>query len=291
MNITKRKLVLAGNICEVYEFSKAFAFGFTLHPTTKSVSPLPYKPQLTALDEATDPEIQDKRMEANKRSAYQAKAHLRRLINANAGQYHDPITGYTFKPVFITYTFQENITDITKANKLFTKFTKRLNYEITKTKESYLKYVVVPEFQKRGAVHFHVLYFNLPKRDYLFSTIRRLWREKQIKIIVINDLHNIGGYLSKYFTKQNGDERLKGKKKYFVSRGLIQPKVIMDETTIDEVMSSLNEKQKVFEQKYKNDYAGDFTYRVYDVTVNNLPKPWYAGNQARQFYLFRRGNP
>ncbi len=271
MNITKRKIVISGNIHELYVFSRSLAYGFPLHPTTKSVSPS-YRPQLAALDEATDAEI-SKRLEANKRSAYQAKAHLRRLINANVGQYHDPVTGYVYKPVFITYTFQENITDIARANKIFTVFTKRLNYEITKQKECYLKYVAVPEFQERGAVHFHVLYFNLPKRDYLFSTIRKLWREKQLKVVVINNVRNIGGYLSKYFTKQNGDERMKGKKKYFASRGLLQPKVIMNEQEIDEVMNGLDEKQKVFEHEYKNDYAGSFIYRVFDLTANNATAP------------------
>lgn len=267
MNITNRKIVISGNIRELYQFSRAISYGFPLHPTTKSISPASYRPQLAVLDEATEQE-KSKRLETRKRSAYQSKARLRRLLNANAGQWHDPITNYAFKPVFVTYTFQENITDITRANKIFTIFTKRLNYEITRKKESYLKYVAVPEFQERGAVHFHVLYFNLPKRDYLFSTIRRLWREKQLKVVVINNVRNIGGYLSKYFTKQNGDERMKGKKKYFASRELLQPKVVMDEQKIDEVMNGLDEKQKVFEQKYNNAYAGEFTYSVFDITAN-----------------------
>ncbi len=269
MNITNRKVVISGNIREVYTFSRAFAYGHPTHVSKPGTGP--YKPQLASLDEATEAE-NSKRLEASKRSAYQAKAQLRRLLNANAGQWRDPDTGYVFKPVFITYTFKENIADIAKANKIFTVFTKRLNYEITKTKASYLKYVVVPEFQKRGAVHFHVVYFNLPRRDKLFSTIRRLWRDKQIKVIVINDLRNIGGYLSKYFTKQYGDDRMRGKKKYFVSRGLKQPKVILDEQKIDDVMSDLNAKQKVFERGYKNNYAGEFMYTVYDTSV--VKQPW-----------------
>ncbi len=62
---------------------------------------------------------------SRERSLARAKKQLRRLINANAGQY-----GREFTTKFLTLTFKENITDPKEANYLFTKFIKRLNYKL-----------------------------------------------------------------------------------------------------------------------------------------------------------------
>ena len=53
---------------------------------------------------------------------------------------------------FITLTYEENITNIDEAKKDF-------RYFIDKVQRVYkdLKYICIPEFQKRGAVHFHLL--------------------------------------------------------------------------------------------------------------------------------------
>ena len=53
---------------------------------------------------------------------------------------------------FITLTFKENISDVTEANKLFNAWTKSV---LRKYPE--FKYLCVPEFQKRGAVHYHLI--------------------------------------------------------------------------------------------------------------------------------------
>ncbi len=69
---------------------------------------------------------------------------MRRLINANVNRYEDENFN-NYKPVFLTLTFADNIKDISMANKEFRKFIKRLGYYIA-NKQTYLKYVVVPEF-------------------------------------------------------------------------------------------------------------------------------------------------
>lgn len=53
---------------------------------------------------------------------------------------------------FITLTFGENISNIKKANKCFNIWRTRIKKEYNN-----FKYVCVPEYQKRGAVHFHIL--------------------------------------------------------------------------------------------------------------------------------------
>ena len=71
-----------------------------------------------------------------------SKFNLQRIVKSNE---NDFIT-------FITLTFKDNITNIEFANKKFHSWR-------TKIKSIFpnFKYVCVPEFQKRGAVHYHLL--------------------------------------------------------------------------------------------------------------------------------------
>jgi hypothetical protein len=53
---------------------------------------------------------------------------------------------------FFTTTFKDNVTDIGFGNNQFKKFIKRLKYSYGD-----FKYLAVIEFQKRGAIHYHIL--------------------------------------------------------------------------------------------------------------------------------------
>lgn len=94
--------------------------------------------------------------------------------------------------------FADNIKDIAVAHPEFRKFVKRLGYHID-NKETYLKYLTVPEFQKRGAVHYHVVLFNLP---YIKNKVlAKVGDNGFVKLNVIEDVANIGAYVCKYMTK------------------------------------------------------------------------------------------
>ena len=116
------------------------------------------------------------------------------------------------------------------ANPIFTNYIKRLNYQTFGSKESVAKYVVVPEFQKRGAVHYHAVYFNLPpinsRKEYRTGEFAKLWGQGFVKSKKIAHIPNVGIYMTKYMTKDASDRRLVGRKKYFSSRGLRKPEVI-----------------------------------------------------------------
>lgn len=85
---------------------------------------------------------------------------------------------------FITLTFKENVTDVSEANKAFNIYiTQVRRYCKEHGREFY--YIAVPEFQKRGAVHYHMLsseecgselipYHEEPKR--IWSTKKKCWR-------------------------------------------------------------------------------------------------------------------
>jgi hypothetical protein len=128
------------------------------------------------------------------------------------------------KTKFITLTFKNNIDDITFTNYEFNKFIKRLNFYLYNTKKQELKYLAVWEKQKRGAIHYHIIFFKLP---YIKSKVlQEIWGHGFIKInkIDVDSKDNRGRYVSKYFSKDIDDKNYK-QKAFFKSQNLIMPKV------------------------------------------------------------------
>lgn len=185
-----------------------------------------------------------------KDSTYRARERVRRLASAN----------FSNKDKFLTLTFAENETDIQKCNAYFKNFIKRLKY---KTDKKDLKYIAVVEFQKRGAVHYHVL-LNLPY--YPIEQISRIWGAGFCKINKISHVDNIGAYMVKYMTKNITDSRLQGQKSYLCSRGLKRPEVL---TGIDASkfldLYCVEDRQAVFESSFTNEFTGKVEYKEYNL--------------------------
>lgn len=152
------------------------------------------------------------------RNIIRSKLECQRLAKSNINDWQ----------TFITLTFEENIQDIKTANK-------RFKYFIDKIRriKSDLKYLCIPEFQRRGAVHYHML-SNISVNDNTliysqkdnpqFKHIK-FWKEGFDSIEVMRgDVKKIIGYISKYMTKEI-DNRLFGHRRYFYSQNLQHPKV------------------------------------------------------------------
>jgi len=105
----------------------------------------------------------------------------------------------------LTLTFRENLTDLDKAWQVFKYFSR-----LMRDKFENFRYVAVPEFQARGAVHFHLAI----DRYYPVNIVRALWRRASGEYkgnIDIAKRKNFGGrsatpkriasYISKYITK------------------------------------------------------------------------------------------
>ena len=155
---------------------------------------------------------------------------------------------------FVTLTFRENIQDIAVTNREFKYFIQRLNYYIYQTKTQLLKYIATWEKQKRGAIHYHVIFFDFP---YIAKEkLQSLWSNGFIKInrIDVDSKENRGRYLSKYFTKDL-DLKEHKKKAFFKSQNLKMPK----ETKLiltDEILRDLQKENIIFQKEY--------TRQVYD---------------------------
>jgi len=201
-----------------------------------------------------------------------ARTDLRRLIQANSRQWKD-IHGIVYLPIFLTLTFAKNIMDFETANHEFKLFIMRLGNRIGgRTERNCLQYVVVPEFQKRGAIHYHLIIFNLPYiRQRELSDI---WRNGRVHIKAIDEVDNVGAYVCKYMGKDLDDERLRGKKCYFSSRGLFKPEIMEIDTDnpgqkkmLESVLQTAQAlaKKEPYKVEYPSEYFESIKYTQYTI--------------------------
>lgn len=127
---------------------------------------------------------------------------------------------------FITLTFADNITDISKANNEYKKFI----YKIKRVFKEF-KCLCVPEFQKRGAVHFHLLTNISVDNEILIYKQNdnkkffhiKYWNNGFDSVEdVKGNMKKIIGYISKYMTKDI-DDRLFSHHRYYYTRNLKRP--------------------------------------------------------------------
>lgn len=250
--LTTQKLVFAGDTVYLYHFEKPIAYG----------------PKDPKKKKKGDPfvKIETTKEENRKRAMWRARGKMVLLVNTNYGKWKMDDVEY-FNPVFLTLTFAENVTNIKEANYEFTKFIQRLNNHIMGKKGSYLKYVNAIEFQKRGAVHYHCVIFNMPFIKK--GIIEDIWGHGFIFINKIKESNVIGLYISKYITKAFDDKRLYEEKCYFISRGLKQPLVVCNIRDINFFISFLPIDKPVRITSYESEYQGQVDVFQYDLRKGN----------------------
>ena len=122
----------------------------------------------------------------NLKSVKQSIKNIRYLINSN-------FNGLRDDEYFITLTYAENMTDSKRLYKDFEKFIKKLKYM---SKD--LLYIGVVEPQGRGAWHVHLLLKNIQNLDN--DIISKKWGKGYTYLEVLNNVDNVGAYLSAYLT-------------------------------------------------------------------------------------------
>lgn len=191
---------------------------------------------------------------------------------------------------FITLTFKENLNDVDEAILRFQKYIRKLRTRLKKDGEE-LYYIAIPEFQKRGAIHFHMLcnikvgselipkqppkkvnndgvvkeiyYYDLPYWDYGYSLAYE---------VVNNAGFNLGLYISKYMQKDLNNDKESlfcGRQKVFKSQNLKKPIVeyINDSDYLNQIQEDLSD---CLISKYLNikrgEYDRDFVEYEYDLS-------------------------
>jgi len=163
----------------------------------------------------TNPHTQTARKEEYQhRNAYRAKNSIAMLAQGNFA--NNP------RSKFLTLTLnndnQFDIANIKACNHRFQAFICKL-----KRRFGEFRYIAVPEYHKnRDAIHYHLL-MDLP---YTYKdTIAQIWGHGFIDIRKITNTESIGGYFSKYLTKNASDDRFIGHHLYITSTNLIRPTI------------------------------------------------------------------
>lgn len=236
----RKRVIVSGGVIEVYEYEKPVFKGYKSNG---------------GRDKKADEEGKEKN---RKDVLRRARQEVRRIVNANVGAY-----GEHFTAKFLTLTFGDNVTDLDQAHYEFKKFIQRMNYLIFGAKSGNLRYTAVVQFQERGAVHYHVIIYNIPFVKW--KEIESTWRNGYVWINKIDDVDNVGAYVCRYMTKEVDDERLRGRKCYFNSRGLFKPVIIEDERKAEMIKRSLPKEKRTVSVTYENDYTGNTVYEQYNL--------------------------
>lgn len=147
--------------------------------------------------------------------ANRAAVSLRRLIKAQLGSGENPW--------LVTFTYSRNEESVSDSYADFTAFNRSLRHTYGKQ----FRYIAVVEFQLRGAVHFHALYWGLPRSLFLGERSTRylasLWGQGFVYVKETDGDDRLAGYLSKYLVKAFMDPRLADQKAYVSSRNVLRP--------------------------------------------------------------------
>lgn len=198
-----------------------------------------------------------------------SKFQLQRIVKANEDNFK----------TFITLTFADNVKSIDVANKKF-------DIWRTKIKSIYkdFQYVCVPEFQKRGAVHYHLLtnleiekvyqysrrnkeleaQLILPQKDKKSQYDVKYWSYGYSSVFSMKDI-NVIGYISKYMTKDI-DNRLYGRRRYLCSYNLNMPKEFVfekDSPDLIHLLNIMNSSEITFKKEYLDIYENTINFIEY----------------------------
>ena len=237
--VSLKKYIITGDILEVYEYSQYLKGKGGSNRTTEKSEDI------------------EKSLLNYSNTNQRRRDTVRRLACCNFNSKYDK---------FFTLTFAENLQNVKECNVIFKNFIKRLKYRF---KEIDIKYLAVIEFQKRGAVHYHVL-SNIP---YIrVEELQELWGSGFVYINAITHVDNIGAYIVKYMTKDNTDLRLQGLKAYQYSRNLKKPyKLINHDLKEFDILEKkilkkydLSNKVPIYETIFDTEKLGSCEYKQYN---------------------------
>jgi len=260
------KAIQSGNLLEIFEYEKS----------------LPIRRKKRRKDSYR--KQRDKNRPRNSASIQRARASFKRLVRANliGGQ----------NPALFTFTMFEKLS-YSASCRLFTRFISRLG----RGRDSEFRYLAVPEFQKRGAVHWHVLIWGLPEHYACQGTwkkrgnrwvfqhecpagrqcerrtrrISRLWLRGFVDGVVTDGSPRLATYLTKYLQKSMHDKRSSNKKTYYASHNILRPMhVESDSEFVKELLREqvIPSYPHLTERTYDTEWLGKVVYKQYETSYD-----------------------
>lgn len=280
----------------------------TLTKYEKTVKSDLAKNLVSRFKETTEEQYQENKRKNIRKSA----SRIIKLVKHNVGQYKKA-NGKVFPPVGLTLTFKDNVQDWEFANVEHRNFIKRLNYFVYGEKCSKLAYISVPELQKRGAIHYHIFFFNLPYIDKDF--VEELWGNGTAHIkkeVGSLEGESLGKYITKYMTKQfydrdkDGNYKFyydkatwEGKKTYFASKNLFKPVVFKftscELNAVEFVLQDVPFGTKINTFKIDDEeilFSTEQEYRLSDEKINYLLNmlPYCRDSYVKKDFYFNPKN-
>lgn len=239
---TNTRVILSGHHIEIYQYEKPIVLNrkpkVKINKFPEHEKPWEFEAYIV------------RRGEYRKRTKSRVVGQVQRLVELN----------FNKDSIFLTLTFNNSndfdIKDLKICN------LKTHNFMV-KLKENFedLKYLIVPEFQKRGAVHYHLI-INRPYIEK--KNIQKLWKYGFIKVKDIYYLQGIGHYFTKYLTKNSDDERLYGKRSFFTSKNLRRSKTVYSDLAERYIkLLQKNQIKPYFTKNYSSEFNGVVQYSKY----------------------------
>jgi len=243
MQVGYTKVIKSGNLLEIYQYEKAPISTYTHRRKRTQQTP----------DSGGHSAPKPRRLD----NVLRSKRRFIRLVRANCGG--------ADKPSLITLTMR-SIVSLETANPLFTGWVRLLK----STFGDGIRYIGVPEFQKRGAVHFHVLVWGIPseitvnERDSRY--LQNLWGYGYVDCIATDGSDKLAGYLGKYMSKSLLDERISGKRGYYCSSNVLRPLHFKTTQVADHTALIWGvDKVLVHEAVFMTDWLGEGRYYRYNL--------------------------
>lgn len=239
--LTRTRVILSGYFIEAYQYEKPI-----------KLNRRPPQENNVIREELLEETKKVRREEYRKRTKTRVIGMVQRLVESN----------FNRESIFLTLTFNNqnkfDITDLKVCNLKVHGFMIKLKEE-----SANLKYLIVPEFQKRGAVHYHLI-INRPFIEK--RLIQKFWKYGFIKVKDIYYLEGIGNYFTKYLTKNSDDERLFGKRSFFTSKNFRRPKTAYGEYA-EKIIDRLKERNinPYYKKSYQSEYNGVVQYGKYHI--------------------------
>ena len=246
------KIIRYGNFIELYEYEKAPEIMVRRSGRTREVD-------VDNKNLGTDGEdsLSEGQLGRRQDNARRVALVFRRLVSCN-------LSG-PCPPLFITFTYKEEVTDITIGYQDYRSFMQALRYKYGET----FKYICVPEFQKSGRVHFHTLFWGLPSELFIQEretrTIAMIWGKGFIDMKETDGNDKLSYYLAKYMAKAFKDSRLKNQKAYVASKNILRPIIdsgffpawpLLDDYLVDE-------NNPEFDRSYDTKWLGNCRHRLF----------------------------
>lgn len=215
----------------------------------------------------------------NMQSLYRTFEKLRNLINTNfRGNQNE---------LFITLTYAENKQinqDFKETAEDFKNFMKRLKYEY---KDKSFEYIKVIEPQASGRIHYHVLLKDTSNTKLFIENdkLSNLWGKGFTTIKRIQNVDNIGAYLTSYLTAIPLDELSENEQRKIDDSKIEEKEVQNIKTNKDDETYEINkiETKKMVKGGRLKYYPRDINYytkskNILEPKINYHSKKWVDAN-------------